>query len=343
MKNIYAILLSFTLLTLFSSCEKGRFLTSITGSPFELLVVANNDIWNDNVGRQLHDTLTAPMKGMPQREPNLSVSHCTQDQFTSLLKPTRNILIVQIDPRHYTKANLIVSKNKWARPQYIAKLVAPCKDSIQSFLSSRGDKLTEYFIQAERQREIDYLRKKYNRQLSRMVYEKMGLQINVPSTLTLYKWNEDTSALWLSTGATKVRQDLVLYTYPYLHKEQLSLPALNQKRDSIMKHLIPGPVDDSYMGTEYRVCPPEMRLLNLNRKFCAEIRGLWRVQGKTMMGGPYVSHTLIDEANNRVVTVEGFVYAPQQNKRNPLRQIEAATYTLSLPPVANDVVITANN
>ncbi len=325
---------------LFSACDEGRFLTSITGSPFELLVVAENDVWKKPVGRQLYDTLTAPMIGMPQREPSLSVSHCTNKQFTSMLKPTRNILIVTIDPDHYTKANLIVSKNKWARPQYLAKLVAPNKDSLEVFLRERGHEVTEYFVKAERQRELDYLHKKYNRQLSRMVNEKLGVQVNVPSTLTLYKWNEDSTAIWLSTGAVRVEQDLVIYTYPYTSQRQLEPDSLNAKRDSVLSKLIPGPVDGSYMGTEYRIMPPVSKRIDINGKFCVETRGLWRVQGKTMMGGPYVSHTMIDEPNSRVVTIEGFVYAPQQTKRNPMRQIEAATYTLQLSASAPAVTVT---
>ena len=54
------------------------------------------------------------------------------------------------------------------------------------------------------------------------------------------------------------------------------------------------------------------------------MRGLWRMQGD-MMGGPFVSHTRLDEKNHRVVVAEGFVYA------NFMRRIEAALFTLRLP------------
>ena len=60
------------------------------------------------------------------------------------------------------------------------------------------------------------------------------------------------------------------------------------------------------------------------------MRGLWRVQGD-MMGGPFVSLTRLDEQNNRVIVAEGFVYAPETEKRNFIRRIEAALYTLRLP------------
>ncbi len=50
-----------------------------------------------------------------------------------------------------------------------------------------------------------------------------------------------------------------------------------------------------------------------------------------MMGGPFVSHTRLDEKNHRVVVAEGFVYAPETDKRNFMRRIEAALFTLRLP------------
>ena len=74
----------------------------------------------------------------------------------------------------------------------------------------------------------------------------------------------------------------------------------------------------------------DYQAITLQGKYCGVMRGLWRVQGD-MMGGPFVSHTRLDEQNNRVIVVEGFVYAPETEKRNFIRRIEAALYTLRLP------------
>ena len=60
------------------------------------------------------------------------------------------------------------------------------------------------------------------------------------------------------------------------------------------------------------------------------MRGLWKVVGD-MMGGPFVSHIRLDEQNQRIVVVEGFVYAPETNKRNYIRRLEASLFTLRLP------------
>ena len=50
-----------------------------------------------------------------------------------------------------------------------------------------------------------------------------------------------------------------------------------------------------------------------------------------MMGGPFVSHSVVDEKNNRVIVVEAFVYAAGQKKGKFIRKLEASLYTLKLP------------
>ena len=58
-------------------------------------------------------------------------------------------------------------------------------------------------------------------------------------------------------------------------------------------------------------------------------RGLWEMEGDAM-GGPFVSHSIVDSSRRRIIVAEGFVYAPGMKKRNLLRQLEASLYTLKL-------------
>jgi hypothetical protein len=62
-----------------------------------------------------------------------------------------------------------------------------------------------------------------------------------------------------------------------------------------------------------------------------EVRGLWKILNGEAMGGPYVSHTRLDQVNGRIVTAGTFLYAAGQKKRTALRQAEAILYTLQLP------------
>ena len=45
------------------------------------------------------------------------------------------------------------------------------------------------------------------------------------------------------------------------------------------------------------------------------LRGLWRMEGDKM-GGPFVSHALLDKKKGRVIVAESFVYAPESKKAN---------------------------
>ena len=65
-------------------------------------------------------------------------------------------------------------------------------------------------------------------------------------------------------------------------------------------------------------------------RYVMEARGFWEMKND-MMGGPFVSHSSVDTVNNRVIVVEGFVYAPEKMKRTMIRRLEAALYTLRLP------------
>ena len=99
-----------------------------------------------------------------------------------------------------------------------------------------------------------------------------------------------------------------------------------------MCRIVKGSVEGAYMGTEYKVMPPQMRRVAVQDSVQAyEVRGLWKILDGEAMGGPYVSHTRLDQVNGRVVSAETFLYAAGQKKRTALRQAEAILYTLQLP------------
>jgi PAS domain S-box-containing protein len=49
------------------------------------------------------------------------------------------------------------------------------------------------------------------------------------------------------------------------------------------------------------------------------------------MGGPFVSYTFLDPKYKRIVTIDGYVYFPGQDKKNLLRQVEAIIYSFRIP------------
>ncbi|MEZ5010283.1 MAG: DUF4837 family protein [Bacteroidales bacterium] len=60
----------------------------------------------------------------------------------------------------------------------------------------------------------------------------------------------------------------------------------------------------------------------------AEMKGLWTLENG-YMGGPFVTLVTKDEVNNRFVMLDGFVYAPKDDKRELMRQVEAILFTVN--------------
>jgi hypothetical protein len=60
-----------------------------------------------------------------------------------------------------------------------------------------------------------------------------------------------------------------------------------------------------------------------------ELRGLWELVND-FMGGPFVSRSYVDANRRRIVTVEGYVYAPRFEKRDYIRRVLGIINTFSL-------------
>ena len=82
---------------------------------------------------------------------------------------------------------------------------------------------------------------------------------------------------------------------------------------------------------------PDYRTMEVDGIFRAELRGLWEMTND-MMGGPFVMQAFVNENTGMVVIVEAYVYAPEMNKRNLMRGLEATFYTISMPK-PEDVLI----
>lgn len=320
-----ALLMCFGLL----SCKKGinnPLQVGSVGTAWEILVVMDKAQWQAPEGQVLREVLDADLPGLPRSEPYFKISRCDVKEFTGILKPVRNIIQVEIS-NIYSAPKFHYYKDLWASNQAVLKIVAPDAQQFMSYLIENDQQIYDYFEDVEMKRSLHYIQKSYQRSLSEAVKDSYDIEILVPELMKAHHFGEN--FFWASNRTNKKRQDLVIYSYPYTDVNTFTLEYLNHKRDSVMAANIPGGPDGSYMGRQ-ETAGEYYRPMNVNGKYAALVRGLWEVKGD-VMGGPYVSLTRIDEINNRVVTAEVFVYAPEDDKRNVLRHNEAILYSMKLP------------
>lgn len=329
------IFLPLVLLAVLVSCVPGTaVLPSATGSRYEILIVMNDADWKAPSGRAVVALFNADMPALPQSEPMMDISQVNFNEFGDLLKPSRNILLVEINPR-FEQSKITFGKNTWSQPQAIARIQAANDSVMEQLFKKDGERILNYFLDSERERSILTGKEFINEKAMNQIEEMFGIRMDIPSELS--KAQKAPDFYWLTNNQARIRKDLVIYSYPYTDKKMLTKEALIARRDSVMKANIPGEFEGSYMGTELKHYNPGFRAININNTYCAELTGLWRMFNGGSMGGPFYSHTRVDEINQRVITIEGFVFAPGVNKRNHIRQLEAAIYTAQLPQEQNAI------
>ena len=321
--SILLICFSFVVLVL-SSCRLTDSNTS-SGRPYEVLVVMDQAEWERAAGKVLKEVLCTDVQGLPQSEPSFQVMYASPKHFDSSLKLVRNIILVDIN-NSYAKSSFEYAKDSYASPQMILTIQSPDAAEFQQFVKNNQQTIINFFTRAEMNRDIALLQKKHNSYITQVVDSLFGCNIQIPASLNRSKVGEH--FVWASTDTGFGDQNFVMYSYPYTDKNTLTKFCFVQKRDSVMHANIPGFKEGTYMATDSLLT--DVKLIDSHQGSFMEARGLWRMKND-FMGGPYISHVRIDSVNHNVITTEIFVYSPDKMKRNLMRQMEAALYTLKMP------------
>ena len=303
-----------------------------SGRPYEMLVVVDKGTWERPAGRALFDVLDTDVPGLPQSERSFRISYTDPSQFDRVLRIFRNIILVDIKDT-YTQPKLRYLRDEYAQPQMIMRIQAPNEKEFEEFVTKNKQVIIDFFVKAEMNRQINALRGKHSAIVEQKVDSLFGCKLWVPTELASYKIGKD--FFWASTNAATSDMNIVVYSYPYTDKNTFTREYFIQKRDSIMKANLPGAREGMYMMTDTLYV--ETQDIAVRKDYAQEARGLWAMKGD-MMGGPFVSHSRVDQKNGRVVVVEAFIFSPDKLKRNLMRMMEASLYTLQLPEETQDGV-----
>lgn len=334
-KFTHPLVISLALVTLFScKPDESTLLPKISGAAGEVLLIIENQIWDSPVGKEFNEILTQAQPALPQPEPVFKVLHTSPAGFTNIFRVHRNIIFARIGSE-FEEPKITVQTDQWATPQLIINVQAPNEEEFLNLLEESGNQIVDRINLGERERLIDYYNNYQVPAIYRKLKERHNLTLSIPSG---YEIAEDTTNfVWISTESAQPgtsgyafysQQSIMIYYYNYRDTNTFTIDYLINKRNQIVKKHIPGPNPNSYMATE-DLLPPIMKEFTQDDRYFAEVRGLWKLENGAM-GGPFVSISTVDELRNRVITVEGFVFAAGLEKREFLRQVESILYTLKI-------------
>ena len=310
--------------------KKSLLTPASAGAPYEILVVSGDDAMHNGSVDTLYSILTDDVPGIAQSEPQFKVIRINVKDFSSTFRLCRNIIKVNIDPGRYSSCKMKYSRDQYAEPQLVLTIQAPSAFKFIEFVKDNADEIVEFFNRAELNRQCDLLKENPQPRIQEEVKKRFGCDIWAPIELDRIKIGRNFVWARSERFVRNVEQklNLVVYSYPYRDVRTFTQDYFVRKRDSVMKANIPGPREDQYMMTTrpFVFVSDE----TVHGEYAQVVRGLWNVKGYDM-GGPFVSVSRVDEKYQRVIVAEAFVYYPNQAKRNVLKRLEAALYTLRLP------------
>ncbi len=309
-----------------TACKKENFFPTASGRPYEVLVVMDSTDWKAPHGRALFDVLDTDVPMLPQSERSFRISQTEVKDFDRVLNIFRNIIIVNIDPHQFTRTKMKFTRDKWAMEQIVLTINSPSEEEFRNFCVEHRQDIVDFLTRTEMNRLVKELKQKHSKVTFDLAKQIFDCEIFAPKELQSYKKGKD--FVWTSNNTASGLENIVIYSYPYEGPQTFNKEYLCHKRDSVMQVNLPGEKPGMYMQTD-TLCSV-VRPIVVHNNYAMEMRGLW-IMRNDCMGGPYVSHHRVDTENNRVIVVEGFVYAPEKMKRGLMRRLEGSLYTLKLP------------
>lgn len=311
-------LLLLTAIVALCSCSGGpqSLLPKSGGRPYEVLLVASDR----RCAAVADSVLTQDMPLLPQREPMFDVSLIDTTRFNQTTRLARCIVIVTVNPAVFTSTRIRYEKNVWARPQLVVYVNTPSASQLSLYMAKAGRRLTSLLTRAEINTAISTLRAGSNRKAESSIRRMFRWDMLIPAEMKAGKTGRN--FIWLSDNRPDRMRNICVYSYS---GTTLDAHRALAARDSVMRLNIPGELDGMYMQTT----PGSVTagLATEDGRTVMISRGLWEMRNDAM-GGPFVSYSVVDSANSRIIVAEAFVYAPGTNKRNLIRSAEAALYTL---------------
>ena len=303
----------FLLITSLScSDNQQKLLPASSGNINNISVVTNNELWEGTVGEVIRENFGRPIYGLPQIEPVFSLSHIPSKVFSGFATKSRTILKIDVSENE----GVFNFKDTYASPQRIIQITANSPDKIIEIINENLNSIytTMYFNEIqEKQRRIS---KNLNK--TEVIKNNTGASLKFPSAYRVAK--ADTNFVWIrrdiETGSVNL----------FIHRQRnLTEQSIIEKRDSISKIYIPGPVENTHMSTDL-IYMPNTQEIKVGGKQVFETRGLWEIEGQ-FMAGPFLNFQ-VKLGDDDFIMLDGFVYSPGSTKREYIFELEAIMRSL---------------
>ncbi len=292
-----------------------------TGKAGEMILAIDSNLWTLSALKSIYGILEQPQPAINQIEPMFDVIQCSNADFFASFTRHRNI--VQFDcKKEYSGNHFEIERNPYTSPQVLVKIQGNNQDSCLALFLAHRDEIVQAMYDNDIARLQNAHRKLNNPEVEKKIREKFGVSMTIPADY--FVGREEKDFLWLCYRTPKNDRFVMIYKSPAC---ELTANKIVAARDSVTKAYIQGAVLGAYPIVADLEGFPISQEMAIRYHQGLELRGLW-ASVRDKMGGPFYSFTQLTEDKQSCLTIDGFVYAPQEHKRDYIREVEAIVKSL---------------
>jgi len=337
MKKLLFLLLA---VVLFASCGNPKTdepqKRGSSGKTLELLVVADQDVYRGDTLALIDSLFGRSQECLPTPESMFSIVNIPVSSYTNtdMFHTHRNVILLELSPENPNKVYMHI--DDYAAPQVVFDFAMKDKESLHENLRKYEQVMLRELYNTEHRRMFKIFKGMQAYEINKKILSKFGFSLMFPDEYHIAKMEDDFA--WVRKEAKDFGIGVLIDVFPYENKNAFDEQHILDRLDTIMKRQVPASAPDSYMGIERRRDEQGNYLMEIKSRqveldsisFCIETRGCWRTFGD-FMGGPFVTYTMLDPTEKKVVMLTGYVFCPRNKpstKRDLLMQVESICRTI---------------
>lgn len=318
----------------------------------QLVVVADEALWKDGLEELTDLHFSGPYPVLPQPEPIYDLRYFTPLQLDALKerRELRNYLLLvnlndtsssitkmalrDLDPAKIQEARqsnsykTVIGTNKWADGQLLVYMLGHGMDQLAENMRENAGAIIKRIQKAD-WKKVDagvYLGGE-NEVLNKELKDNLNLRMRIPIDYFRATFDEELKLYWVRRETPQTSSNIFIRKIPYTGKEQLTPEYLKKLRDK-QGHLVSSENPDTYILTNDVDLPMLTEVNTSKGYYTLEARGIWEMEND-FMAGPFISLLIHNPNADELVFVDGIIYAPGENKREHMQQMEHVMRTIS--------------
>jgi hypothetical protein len=285
----------------------------VSGKTNTISVIIDDQLWYGEVGDSIRNKFAAPVWGLTQEEPLFTINQYPARLLEGFVTDSRSIIVVK--KAATDKFEIIRSK---ALPHNTFRIYGKSIDDIICSIEMNGAQI----IKLIRDAEIEKIQQDNSKALLNPAVLKNKFRIDVQIPVGYEYMLHKKNFIWLKKDIISGNTSLLIYQVPIkqLTKSSDIVGNIVKMRDSIGLY-IKGREPNTQMITG-EAYAPYFSTISLDGKKTFETKGTWELKND-FMTGPFINYAIIDEANKRILVIEGFCYSPSNQERDLMLELEA--------------------